>query len=197
METPTANPNLLRIGSVYGAKFGPRLMLLARSSAKPVQPKRTRPAVVDWRNRCGSSWITEAPDQGSTQNCWAFASNGLIEATVRIGHAVWRERSVTEIRKGVGKTVNDGGNAHEALAWVNKNGLADPECTPYSTDEKKWLDAVGPLVCFFEVWTDFDDPKNVKGVVYRAKPGATKRGNHIRLIVGYDDNAKCWIVKNS
>ena len=228
LNTASANPYLLRVRARYGAKFSPRLMALTKTLAKPRAAASGRPAVVDWRTRWGASWITRAADQGSTENCWAFASNALIEAMVRIEHGVWCERSVTEIRKGVKKKVTDGGNANEALVWVKGHGLADPGCTPYSLDDKplafpadrsgrtvripaheripndagqeaakKWLDAVGPLVCFFEVWTDFDDSKNVKGVVYRARPGATFRGNHLMLIVGYDDNAKCWIVKNS
>ena len=55
---------------------------------------------------------------------------------VRIEHAVWCERSVTEIRKGVKKKVTDGGNADEALKWVAAHGIADPDCTPYSTDDR-------------------------------------------------------------
>ena len=71
-----------------------------------------------------------------------------------------------------------------ALDWIKTNGIADPDCYPWSTNDppdittldrsgrtvkiadytligdinqqKTWLDTVGPLATFFEVWHDFD-----------------------------------------
>ena len=61
-------------------------------------------------------------------------------------------------------------------------------------DEKTWLDTVGPLVCGFDVYDDFQgyDGK----AVYKHTTGQFE-GGHVMLIVGYDDNQSCWFVKNS
>ena len=67
------------------------------------------------------------------------------------------------------------------------------------SDQKKWLDTVGPLVCGIEVWTDFFDYGSGvyhKQATINGKPNKLA-GGHIMLIVGYDDTLNAWIVKNS
>jgi hypothetical protein len=66
-------------------------------------------------------------------------------------------------------------------------------------DQKMWLDSVGPLVCGFDVYTDF---VYYGGGIYhkQAMVGSSPNkllGSHIMLVVGYDDTQSCWIVKNS
>jgi hypothetical protein len=61
-------------------------------------------------------------------------------------------------------------------------------------DQKAWLDTVGPIITFFDVWTDFF----AYGTgVYHKQATATHAGGHFMLVVGYDDTQGCWIVKNS
>ena len=66
-------------------------------------------------------------------------------------------------------------------------------------DQKVWLDTVGPLVCGFDVYMDF---QYYGGGIYKkqAKIGTADNkylGGHIMLVVGYNDSQGCWIVKNS
>jgi hypothetical protein len=62
-------------------------------------------------------------------------------------------------------------------------------------DQKNWLDAIGPLVCGFDVYSDFSGWSGTSP--YTVGKFATQEGGHIMLIVGYDDGLGCWIVKNS
>lgn len=66
-------------------------------------------------------------------------------------------------------------------------------------DQKTWLDTVGPIVTWFEVWNDFFGYGS--GVYHKqatvgGQPNAVA-GGHFMLVVGYDDAQHCWIVKNS
>ncbi|USI74969.1 C1 family peptidase [Sphingomonas morindae] len=64
----------------------------------------------------------------------------------------------------------------------------------FSGDARKdYLAKVGPLVCGFQVYEDFD---SYGGGLYTHVTGAL-RGGHAVLVIGYDDNAGCWICRNS
>ncbi|KAL2272003.1 hypothetical protein VTJ83DRAFT_1374 [Remersonia thermophila] len=65
-------------------------------------------------------------------------------------------------------------------------------------DQKKWLDRHGPIVATFVLYDDFGPwrPKE-KGTVYRWDGVSETRGNHLALVVGYDDAKQAWIIKNS
>jgi hypothetical protein len=110
-----------------------------------------------------------------------------------------------------------------ALDWVTANGLADPDCYAWASrdkvyaptadrsgrtvrvgkyheigsvdDTKNWLDAVGPVICGFDVYTDLGVYAGPE--VYHRAPNATKSGLHFALIVGFDDLKQCWIVRSS
>jgi Papain family cysteine protease len=62
-------------------------------------------------------------------------------------------------------------------------------------DQKNWIDAVGPLVVYFELYSDFE--KWVGDQPYVKSANATLQGGHYMLAAGYDDIVGCWIVKNS
>jgi hypothetical protein len=68
-------------------------------------------------------------------------------------------------------------------------------------DQKKWLDAVGPITTYIDVYDDFFSYGT--GVYHKqAMIGSNPNqlgGGHFMLVVGYDDNPgqNCWIVKNS
>jgi hypothetical protein len=63
------------------------------------------------------------------------------------------------------------------------------------SDQKTWIDNVGPLVVGFEVYSDFFGWSG--NVPYKRSASATNEGGHVMLAVGYDDTLGCWIVKNS
>ncbi|HFJ9274728.1 hypothetical protein PDL68_23320 [Bacillus cereus] len=187
-----------------------------------------RPTIVDWRNRGGWPWITSIRNQDPCEACWAFASTALVEAMVRIEHSVWCELSEGDVHKGRGAHCADLGNTPDTLNWIRDHGLADPGCFSWQTsdvpwtptpdrsgrtvripqntnvgsvdDQKNWLDTVGPLICFFNVYRDFEEFHG--SAVYRKQDTIgghpnTLQGGHYMLVVGYDDNQNCWIVKNS
>lgn len=232
LNTPVSNPHLAKRRAAHlGAQTKPSVHDSHRPGAAGAAPAdgtslaNNYPESVDWRNRWSCNWITPVQDQADSENCWAFSSNALVEAMVRVEHGVWSLRSVVELRKGVRKKISDGGNPGEALDWAHNHGLADPDCSPFTTDDKpltsspdrdgrtvkvpaavrvpndgnmasvkRWLDAVGPVVTFVNVYTDFD---SLKTQVYRKMQGVKLRGGHFVLVVGYDDDQQCWICKNS
>jgi hypothetical protein len=180
--------------------------------------------VVDWRNRFGRNWITSIRDQNGCQNCWAFASVALIEAMVMIEHSMWTRLSEGDVVRGVGKVCASLGNIGECSTFFANNGVCDPASFAFSTtdppytptadrngrsvrgpafnwigsvaEQKRWLDEVGPIIAWFEVYNDLF--AHGSGV-YRHlnSPSNTIQGSHLALIVGYDDNQNAWLVKNS
>ncbi len=62
-------------------------------------------------------------------------------------------------------------------------------------DQKSWIDNIGPIVTFFEVYSDFYGWSG--STPYSKSSTAADEGGHFMLIVGYDDSKNCWIVKNS
>ena len=196
----------------------------ARSAVDQLHLNRFVFRGVDWRNRWGWTWITSVQNQQSCQSCWAFAATALVESMTRIEHCVWSKRSEGDVHDGVGKKCVDGGNIAEALDWIKANGIYDPVCWPYHTDDavraptpdrdgrtvkidgwqyigsvadqKDWLENVGPLAMCFAVYTDFFVHG---GEVYRRStaPNIKIEGYHCVLVVGFSDLEQCWICKNS
>lgn len=180
------------------------------------------PKSVDWRVRWGGNWLCTIQNQASCENCWAFATVALIETMVRIEHNIWSKRSEGDLRNGWGRKCANGAVVTDALDWAKNNGVADSDCfawsvadtayTPTSdrsgrstrqldwqhvgstSDQKTWLDQVGPLVACFDC---FDDFFAYGSGVYRKTANANSVGGHCILIVGYDDGQGAWIVRNS
>lgn len=192
---------------------------------------------VDWRNRFGRNWITSVRDQNGTQNCWAFAATALYEAMVRIEHCLWTRRSEGDMVHGVGKQAWDTGNIGECTIFVERYGLADPDCFPWGesaalytareggaaleatplsptpdrvgrtvriapgmatalTDpaqKRQWIDARGPMATMITPPPDFS--LLGAGIYKPTVPGSGPA--HALLVVGYNDDQRYWIVKNS
>jgi hypothetical protein len=94
------------------------------------------------------------------------------------------------------------GSMQAPPAWTpchNRNGrtVRVPAYTSLGnvSDQKNWIDKVGPLVVGFEVYSDFFAWSG--NTPYKKVSTATDQGGHIMLAVGYDDGLGCWIVKNS
>ncbi len=177
---------------------------------------------VDWRNRFGWPWLTRIKDQDPCESCWVFSAVGMVEAMTRIEHAVWSLRSEGDVHDGLGANCGTTGWPTGALDWMKQNGVADPGCWPYETqnlaykptpdrdgrtvkltdyvtlnnidDQKAWIDNVGPLSACFTVYNDFF---GYSSGVYTANTGTGVAGGHCIVIVGYDDNQQAWLVRNS
>ncbi len=186
-------------------------------------PLAGAPTSVDWRARWGQSWITTVRDQNPCQSCWAFAGTALVESMVRIEHALWTRLSEGDPRDGVGKGCGDLGNLAEVSTFFTANGICDPGSWPWHTDArayaptpdrngrsvrgpafdligsgdwKSYLDTVGPIVAWLEVYSDLFGYSS--GVYQRsAAPSNTLQGAHFVLVIGYDDALGAWLVKNS
>ena len=201
----------------------------AAPAAPPPAGGSGRAASVDWRNR-GWPWLCTVQDQIG-ENCWAMAATALVETMVRISHAVWSKRSEGDVHDGMNAPCSQGGSATAALDWIKQNGITDldnytTQCNlPYHTapdrsgrtvkigdytligdieQQKVWLDTVGPIITWFDVWHDFDyHYDTTDDVVYRwsaTLPGGAanyERGGHFMLVVGYDDVSQSWICRNS
>ena len=193
---------------------------------------------LDWRNRWGGRWLATIQSQGGCNNCWAFASTALVETMVRIEHGFWAKRSEGDMRDGWGGPTGEnwvvrdgpantpcvhGAGVTGALDWMAANGIADPDCYPWSfsdmtyaptadrvgrtvrigkyesigsnEDAKTWLDVVGPVIASFDAFNDFQAYSGPE--VYHQSSMATLAGFHYLLVVGYDDTKQCWIVRNS
>lgn len=181
------------------------------------------PSSLDWRSRWGQNWITSVRDQDPCQACWAFAGVALVESMVRVEHATWTQLSEGDPHRGVGKTCADLGNEGEVSNFFATSGFCDPGSWPWRTDSppyaptpdrngrsvrgpafdvvsvansKNWLDTVGPLITWIDVYDDFYGVGS--GVYHRwTDPANVFRGGHFLLIVGYDDTLGAWLCKNS
>jgi hypothetical protein len=60
-------------------------------------------------------------------------------------------------------------------------------------DRKTYLSTVGPMICAFQVFEDFDA---YGGGAYKHVSGKF-RGGHAVLVTGYDDDLGVWICRNS
>jgi len=65
-------------------------------------------------------------------------------------------------------------------------------------DQKRWLDEYGPVIATFILYADFGSWKPAgEGSVYKWDEVSKSTGNHLALVVGYDDQRQAWIIKNS
>ena len=169
----------------------------------------------DWRNINGQDFTTPTRKQfGGT--CWAFAAVGALEAKYKITRndptfgLDFSEAHV--VYDGSCGGVN-GGFPEAAINWFHTNGVVVEQDYPLQpgwqnrvgttttgptllnsdiSNVKSCLKAYGPLVMSIIVDTDW----------YPPVPGATNRGSHAVVIVGFHDDPGVsgggyWIVKNS
>ncbi len=81
-----------------------------------------------------------------------------------------------------------------AAVKLNSWQLLDSGAVTNVNDIKTAVYTYGPVVTSFEVFSDF---YYYSTGVYSVTPGSTDEGGHAVVIVGWDDNAGAFIVKNS
>lgn len=194
----------------------------AAEAVRAIQPLTfAAPASVDWRNNNGD-WTTPIKDQQSCGSCVSFATCATIESRVKLA---CRNASLTPDLSeahlfycGCGNCCPSGWNFAPALDFCKQTGVARESDFPYTpgnqpcksgltpyvkvtawtavmavADRKSILAAKGPMVAGMAVYSDF---YSYQSGVYRHTSGNLV-GYHAVSAVGYDDNQRCWICKNS
>ena len=90
----------------------------------------------DWRNYNRANWVTPVKAQGSCGSCWAFASNGGVEAMINI----IENDPYFDIDLSEQYLVSDcsnagsccGGIPSQALDYIKDEGVPDECCFPYA-----------------------------------------------------------------
>jgi C1A family cysteine protease len=179
----------------------------------------------DWRNKDGQNWITDVKDQGGCGSCVAFGTVATFEAQARIQYnkPSWNlDLSEADLFFcGAGRKCQEGWWPTDALAYVKDKGISEESCFPYQAQDmdctpcsdranrllkigkwqeiidvgqrKEWLDKQGPLVACMAVYRDFF---NYKDGIYKHVSGDLA-GYHAISCVGYNEDEKYWICKNS
>ena len=185
---------------------------------------------VDWRNRWGWPWLTNIKDQGGCGSCYVFSAVGVVEAMLRIEHCAWCLRSEGDVGDAISLYFGahakcQGGSPNEVLDWIQANGVADPGCWPYSSNNqvghptpdrlgrtgeldsyvtlsgaanmKTWIDTNGPITACFNCYPEFDGACQNDEVYIYKNPQNLPSDGHCIVIVGYDDTKQAWLIRNS
>jgi C1A family cysteine protease len=184
-------------------------------------PAFTAPAAIDWRNN-GGNYTSPVKDQSSCGSCVSFGTIGTIESRMNIAcknpnlDPDYSEAFLFYC--GCGNCCPSGWNFAPALNFCQNTGVAKESAFPYTpgnqpckpgvvpdfkisgwssvlstADRKNVLATEGPVVGGLAIFQDF---YSYHSGVYRHVTGALV-GYHAISVVGYDDNLKCWICKNS
>ena len=218
LKATTLNKEVLQRAAEPAGIAGPKAPSLAEAVSAGVS------ASVDWRNRFGWPWLTNIKDQQQCESCWVFSAVGVVESMTRIEHTIWSLRSEGDVHDGFGAKCATTGGPATALNWMQSNGVADPGCWPYETqnlpykptadrdgrtvkldgyvtlnniaDQQAWIDNVGPLSACFTCYYDFEAYGPNSGV-YVCNPASGVAGGHCIVIVGYDNTKQAWLIRNS
>jgi C1A family cysteine protease len=185
------------------------------------------PAHFDYRHIKGKNYVTCVRDQGNCGSCVAFGCVGAIEATISLQQSNDNPTiHLSEAQLFFCYGHQDGANCttpwwpEMALPYCVNPGLVDDECFHYTPNDqpcnlcadgqittiktfaklasqaaiKDWLVHKGAAVVLMDVYEDFYF--YVSGV-YKHVTGALEHKKHCVACIGYDDDAGCWICKNS
>jgi len=191
--------------------------------------KANLPSSFDWRNVKGYNWLTPVKYQGSCGSCWAFAAVGAVESKTKIA----RNDPYFDIDLSEQDLVScsdagscDGGWSHEALEYIQLQGITDEICFPYQASDVECSQKCSSYqrrlwkIDSYEI-LEYDSDYEIKqalvengplvtyinmegywdGDIYRCNsedevPEGIDR-YHAIVLVGYDDVGGYWIAKNS
>jgi C1A family cysteine protease len=202
-------------GSLSAARSDEQQVLFG--AAPPVTPP---PPQLDWRDHKGKNWVTAIRDQKTCGSCVSFATCGSLEARLLIANnkpGVAIDLSEAHLFYcGTPNSCDTGWQPAKAMAFAKKNGIGLEKDFPYkpgnqackiikpavrvtghhevgtSVGRKKAL-LEGPVVAAMAVYSDFF---HYKSGVYRHVSGSLV-GYHAVCVIGFDDKAGCWLIKNS
>lgn len=218
-ETKFSKLSVEQTNMMLGLSFGP---INAPELPAPTEAAETTlPRSYDWRDHDGVSGVR---DQGQCGSCWAFAMTQALESYVKITQKRSDDVSLSEqVLLSCGGKGSCGGGYLDA-SFIQKVGLPPAKDYPYtatngscSTAASGWksraykiggwrkvdqnLGAIksalvnyGPLPITLIVYEDF--MRFYKSGVYSYTKGKPL-GGHAVLLVGYNDDGKYFIVKNS
>ena len=190
------------------------------STTKSSSVSYVYPSKYDLRNVNGSNFCTGIRDQSGCGSCVAFATVAAVESS----YEVYTQNPSANLDLSEWDLFTRGGNCGigwmfvPALNALLKYGLCEESCYPYLTDElrcagyssqlvkiaswkqltsqdeiKWWIANRGSVITGMEVYDDFF---NYGSGIYSAAYGGFV-GNHAVAIVGFSDEGKYWICKNS
>jgi len=190
------------------------------------QEKNDLPSYFNWRDINGIDYTTPVKNQEPCPSCEAYALVACLETMVqyKVGYPFGCDLSEAHLFFCSGGTCRWGVNVTHAAQYLVEYGVPDEGCFPdphRKTDSecnplpgwenrtvkiRKWgwvnddMESIkkaiiehGPVVACIHVWKDF---MVYHGGIYRHRWGK-RVGGHLIVIVGYDDEQKCWICKNS
>lgn len=179
-----------------------------------------------WRNVYGRDWTTPIKRQGPCGSCWIFGPVAVVEALHDIrsrnpfdsAEELLAEQCILSCGPSDGC---GGGDPNKAFEFIRNAGIVPTVYCPYSANDtldcrsepnvhrqiatwgklssssvtviKAALLKYGPLAAAMRVYAEFADYR--KGV-YEHVSGEKWQG-HCVTIVGWEDNNKAWICKNS
>ena len=182
-------------------------------------------AVFDWRNNAGN-WMTPIRDQGGCGSCWAFATLGSVEAKYNIQNSNLNlDENLSEQDLVSCSYAGDcnGGDPNLAMYYLQTVGINKESCFPYQSanavcsgkcalwQNNIWnIDSSSSNIGMIpQIMKDKIINDGPIVVVMNADPASNGWDagtlgclndtslNHAVVIVGYDDLANYWIVRNS
>jgi C1A family cysteine protease len=193
--------------------------IAAASTRALSAPAVALPSTHDWRDVAGDRRVTNIRNQGPCMSCVSFAVVAAMEAAACIAKGAYEDIDLSEadLFFGCGSTCQAGMLIQDALARAQTFGVGWEKDFPYTpsnvahrnvpaayriqgwhflmsqSQRKQAICEDGPIVAQMQV---FEDLRVYKAGVYEHVDGQFL-GFHAVCIVGYDDGAGCWIVKNS
>lgn len=177
-----------------------------------------KPDYFDYRNWKGKNWLTSVKDQDGCGSCWAFSSIGAVEANYNFRHPdAFKDGTLDILNLSEQYLVSDccryegdcgGGYARRALNHLKdhegvpdegcfSDGTRDSSCSPCSD----WEDRVWKITEYDRAdrwWKkQMDDISRVKNRLVCWGPLVSCGAGHCVIIVGWNDSADSWIIKNS